>query len=267
MTWALPCRPLRRYVDRYWLWRPPAAREILYAPLLPGTGAELLIQSAAPLKRSDGSPLPDGALVCVRRRALSLAPAAQVSFVAVRFRAAALRHFTAIPLARLADVACSAEDLWGAPAHELAGRVGSARSFEAQAAALDRFLLMTLDRFARADSRPDRVARAIYQARGALRIEELATTLDLSRRQLERSFKAALGVTPKAFARVARLQTTVRAVLTTGAPRYLGPSLEAGYFDQAHFIHEFQRIAGTAPGPYFAVARGGAHFYQTSRST
>src|SRR4051812_6059804 len=119
MTWVLPCLPLRQYIDRYWFWRPSAARDVAYAPLLPGTGAELLIHHEAPLRRADGSHLPQAAVVSVRRRALTLAPAAGVSFLAIRFRAAALRHFPAVPPAELADLACSADDVWGARAREL----------------------------------------------------------------------------------------------------------------------------------------------------
>lgn len=83
-----------------------------------------------------------------------------------------------------------------------------------------------------------------------LAIPALAAGLGLSARQLERRFRAHVGLPPKAFARVARFDRAVRR-LGDGTPLAL-LALDCGYADQAHFSHEFRSLAGMAPRAYVA---------------
>jgi transcriptional regulator GlxA family with amidase domain len=70
---------------------------------------------------------------------------------------------------------------------------------------------------------------------------ELAGEAGLSQRQLERRFRAAVGVPPKALARVlpgcCRRSARARPIGT-------GVALDHGYFHQPHLIRDFQELAG-----------------------
>lgn len=77
------------------------------------------------------------------------------------------------------------------------------------------------------------------------RVRTIADDLSLSQRRLSRTFTAATGLRPKAFARVRRLQ---RAVGLLGGPRELGEvAFAAGYADQAHFNHDVADLVGLTP--------------------
>lgn len=75
----------------------------------------------------------------------------------------------------------------------------------------------------------------------------VARTLRISERQLERRFLERIGITPRRFARLRRFERAVarleRGTLTDAA-------LEAGFYDQSHFIREFRAFAGTTPGAW-----------------
>lgn len=80
---------------------------------------------------------------------------------------------------------------------------------------------------------------------GLPRIESVAKNLGVSRRTLERKFRAEIGTPPKHLARILRWHKAIRnlsryADLATAA-------LANGYFDQAHFVRETQSLSGISP--------------------
>lgn len=77
-------------------------------------------------------------------------------------------------------------------------------------------------------------------------IARIARTLSMSERQLERRFLDRVGTTPKRYASVRRFERAA-ALVGSGAP--LGQvALDAGYYDQSHFIRELRRFSGMTPG-------------------
>lgn len=79
--------------------------------------------------------------------------------------------------------------------------------------------------------------------------------LGIGRRQLERRSQALLGVSPKQFQRLVRLQRSL-GLATQATPGQLAQvALEAGYFDQAHMARDVRRLAGQPLGPLVSQAR------------
>jgi AraC-like DNA-binding protein len=77
------------------------------------------------------------------------------------------------------------------------------------------------------------------------RIGALANYTGLSQSALERRFRRVVGVSPKKFASILQLRRAV-ALLSDGK-NHTEAALQAGYFDQAHFINAFHRATGTSP--------------------
>ena len=79
-------------------------------------------------------------------------------------------------------------------------------------------------------------------------------------RHLERCFTEWMGIPPKLYARITRLNYVLR--LKTRRPdlTWAAISHDAGYFDQTHLVKDFKAMAGEAPGAYLrrgAPADGG----------
>lgn len=101
------------------------------------------------------------------------------------------------------------------------------------------------------------VARAVDAIRkrgGQLRIESLASEAGLSLRSLQLRFRRAVGLTPKEFARLVRLQATLRA-LDSGVGRLTDVAIDGGFADQAHASRELRRVTGLAPARLRAALR------------
>ena len=75
---------------------------------------------------------------------------------------------------------------------------------------------------------------------------ELARRSGTHPRTLERLFDRWVGLSPKRFARIVRLQTALRA-LPDGGSR-AGVAFDLGYCDQPHFLREVRELFGSTPG-------------------
>ncbi len=92
---------------------------------------------------------------------------------------------------------------------------------------------------------PDRRAAAAVRLLEHDSVDATADALGLSSRQLRRLFDAHVGVGPKTFQRVLRLQRFVQRT-DEGAP-LARAAADAGYSDQAHMSREVLRMSGVTP--------------------
>ena len=77
----------------------------------------------------------------------------------------------------------------------------------------------------------------------------------VSSTHLAQRFKELIGVTPKRLARTYRFAATVFAINPAGPIDWGDLAGGAGYFDQAHFGHEFRAFTGLTPTRYVEVRR------------
>jgi AraC-like DNA-binding protein len=104
------------------------------------------------------------------------------------------------------------------------------------------------------EARPDPLVAAavalIERTRATMRIEEVVRRIGLSQSALERRFRRIVGASPRRFASLVRLRNVVR--LREAGSDLTTVAHAAGYADQSHFIRDFRRFAGVAPGSFFA---------------
>jgi transcriptional regulator GlxA family with amidase domain len=98
-------------------------------------------------------------------------------------------------------------------------------------------------------------------ARGREPIRAVADRLGIQPRRLERAFARDLGIRPKLFARIVRLNAALATLGQAERLRAVDWALEAGYFDQAHLSRDFRAVAGRRPGaPRESDGRLARHF-------
>ena len=74
--------------------------------------------------------------------------------------------------------------------------------------------------------------------------------MGLSQSALERRFRGIVGISPKEV-RLRGAAATRSATADERCGLHCGGAYDAGYFDQAHFIHDFRRATGSAPETFF----------------
>jgi AraC-like DNA-binding protein len=86
----------------------------------------------------------------------------------------------------------------------------------------------------------------------ALRMRQLADRLDITPRHLGRLFRSVLRMSPKRFARLARLEHIIR--LRQRGLAWVDIACDCGLADLAHLIREFEALVGARPTDFFAHA-------------
>lgn len=77
-------------------------------------------------------------------------------------------------------------------------------------------------------------------------VAQLAYRFNLSKRQFERKFKEYSGFSPKLFFRIVRFQKAY-ALCENKPQSLLEVAFACGYYDQAHFNHDFKMFSGFQP--------------------
>lgn len=144
------------------------------------------------------------------------------------------------------------EDLWGdATTRRLCEQLAGVRDNVDAAAILERAIA---ERLTHADGRSGHVRLALDAADrlASANVNAVAADLSVSERHLRRVFHDVIGVSPKAFAKLARFHRALRAAQTDRDANWANIAADAGYYDQAHLIAEFHAIAGVTPRAFLA---------------
>jgi AraC-like DNA-binding protein len=100
---------------------------------------------------------------------------------------------------------------------------------------------------------------ALDELRTSSCIRRIVQASGYSHRTLISVFRRAVGLTPKQYSRVLRLQRVLEIISTAGTPSLADIALDAGFTDQAHFSREFRPFAGVTPAAYRRALPGAPH--------
>jgi AraC-like DNA-binding protein len=176
------------------------------------------------------------------------------SMMGVHFRPGGAWPFIDAPLSDFTDNVFELEAVIGSEAASLRDRLLTAPTPELKFEILKRFLLL------RGGDRlyPDRAVHfAIDQMISVpmrLLIRDLAAKVGISQKHLINLFDQRVGMKPKQLDRVLRFQRVIQALGTT-KPKdvdWVAIAIDCGYYDQAHFINDFQSFSGMTPTAYLA---------------
>lgn len=93
--------------------------------------------------------------------------------------------------------------------------------------------------------------QSIVLKKGNVNIRELCYKFNISERNCERKFKKEIGLTPKEYSRIIRIQHTKDLISSLNTKSLVSISYENGFFDQSHFIREFKFFMNETPKGYF----------------
>ncbi|MEP7042092.1 MAG: AraC family transcriptional regulator [Dokdonella sp.] len=168
----------------------------------------------------------------------------------VKFRPGGFRPFLRRPLSTLADSSLALPDVFGAASIGLEGEVLACGDELGMIDVVTRFFAQHLPP---ADADIDRAADIVDQIdrdRRLTTVEAVVARSGLGKRALQRLFNEYVGVGPKWVINRFRLHEAIEQ-LAAGKPLdWSVLALDLGYFDQAHFIHDFRKLVGRTPAQY-----------------
>ena len=232
-----------RFVDRYWVLEGAAPGTV--QRVVPDGRPELILNLGQPfesLNEGEWRTQPQCFLAGQLTGPLLLRAAGATRILGVRLRPGGAGQLLGVPVEELTDRVVAAGDL----GLQSLGHCSTLSDVERALLGLER---------GSADELVDEAARLLGHTPD---VGAAAALLGVSPRQLERRFKARVGMSPKYFARIRRFQRVFPAIEEDGD--WVGAAAACGYYDQAHLIRDFRIFAGEPPSHLLAGDDLARHF-------
>lgn len=253
-----PRPPLDGLIDDLYYLAGPSPYARLRLPAMPA--ALLVVNLGPPFRIRAGNDLQmteyaDGCVITTPTRAYEFGYPPRTRSVGVHVKPWGLAPFLPMPATELCDRPVTLEQVWGRPAvAELRDRLASADGPHAMLTLLEQELIRRL-RETTGLGLVRHTSGVIAATGGSVAIGDLRTAAGVSSTHLAQRFKELVGVTPKRLARTHRFTAMVLAIDPAGPVDWGDLAGRAGYFDQAHFSHEFREFTGLTPTRYVEIRR------------
>ena len=213
-----------------------------------GTAGMFIVLDKATRSHSD-----DLAVIVGPRSSSSLIGGSETgTMIGVQFTSRGAGPFVSVPLSELANTHVPLRYVVDPAAAVLRERLLARGSAELRLDVVEQWLMQRFVRRSSGDAAIAWAVRAIEQ-QPQVRIRDLAHRVGRSWRWFVERFSLEVGLTPKVYSRLCRFQNALQRLHSDRELDLADVAVSLGYFDQAHFAHEFRAIAGITPTAYRAA--------------
>jgi AraC-like DNA-binding protein len=247
-----PSAGLRPYVELFWQGDFNIhAQSLLAQKVVPNGYLEFIFhltdRRCEPLQDSLYSSTPDYMVMGLFSRAFEIRFKGLVKVFCIRFKPEGIYPFFGVPASEFREHFVDVGEFAGAAFTEYGDRLREAGSAAEMVSLSEGYLLKLLHHSRHRLYYLNRAAEMLRQSNGLVSIKQLADTASISKRQLEREFKSKLGLSPKQYGRIAKLNEVNRLISNGHEADMASLSYLCGYADQAHFIKDFKEFTGERP--------------------
>jgi AraC-like DNA-binding protein len=198
----------------------------------------------------------EGAAVSRTRGAVLLGPRSRAQvidteeqrcLIEVDFALGGASRFFSVPVSEAQNGIVELGELWGRDGATLRERLLEAASPEEQLRIVEDALLA---RVARSLEPDPAIAFAVAAFERGASVASVGSRLGWLPKTFVRRFRDRIGLAPKEFSRVRRLQRVLRGVARAVEPSWAEVAAEHGFCDQSHLIQDFRELAGVTPTAY-----------------
>lgn len=250
----LPHPLLSPYIRCYWVLRLPAGQLARHELILPDGYAELILNYGQPYTWRDQYHKTEKMirtvhLVGERDASIVVNLREGLDQVGIKFKPVGLFALLRRPLDELANQMVEAHELNQQSIQELNEQVFESPSDTDKVKILDSFFMKQLLVTELPDLQTRTALKLILNHQGNIRIDKIASYLNVHYKTLERKFKTYVGLSPKVFARIVRFKYAYKQFhsISLQNPSFF---LDLGYYDQNHFIKDFKYFMHTTPFAY-----------------
>lgn len=158
-------------------------------------------------------------------------------------------YFTC-PIHQFKNELIGLDEFWGSAGRELEDQVFNADDHQQRCCLVENFLAA---RYLNLKSSPvELAAQLMSDFRKKCEIKNVAASVNLSLAQFRRRFRNEIGLSPKEFQRVRRIVAVQKQLEKNSTLSFTQLAYRFHYYDQSHFIHDFQAVTGVTPTLYFS---------------
>ncbi|MBT8220775.1 MAG: helix-turn-helix domain-containing protein [Bacteroidia bacterium] len=192
---------------------------------------------------------PDYMLIGMFSRAYQVHFSETVPIFSIRFKPEALPYILRIRGSEIFENYGDIEAVLENKFLDFCHQIREEKSVGAMIARTEIFLLNIISKQKVEENYVTRAARIISNAQ-INNVQEISTKVNISRRQLERKFRELIGISPKQYLRLIRINKVMQMLEQNQSLNLTDIAYHCGYFDQAHFIKDFKHITDQTPSSY-----------------
>ena len=172
------------------------------------------------------------------------------SMMGAHFKPGGAAAVLGLPATALSNQVVELDAVWGQVGVDLRDALLEAPTPAAKFRVLEDFLLLCGQRARGGHPAVRHALRRLVAEPTTRSIAAVADELGFSHKHLIQRFRDEVGLTPKRFCRIRRFRQVLQAVEARRGIEWADLAADCGYFDQAHFIHEFREFSGLNPSAY-----------------
>ncbi len=178
----------------------------------------------------------------------------ETAFTSINFKPYGAKAFLGFPLNEFTDNNFPAEDVLGNEFLRIKEQLINTIDYKKQIEIIEQYLIYRLNKVKFPDFQlikhsVDNILNSKFDDS----ILNIAKNLCLSERTFQRKFLDSIGLSPKQFFRIGRLQKTIRNFKFYKESLKLSDlAYDSGFYDQSHFIKEFKLLTGLTPKEFFS---------------
>lgn len=189
----------------------------------------------------------------VRTQPITIPSGKKSRMLIVAFKKGGAHPFYPFPMTEITDLVVGADLIFGNHFHRLREQILHAVSVDAIFALVGHFLLKRGGDALHANEAAlcvEHAVSTIVNQPDAMGFQEFNSTIGYSQKHFIDLFKRQVGVPPKHYLKIMRFQKAILEIEKDQSVHWNQIALESGFYDQAHFIHDFKSFSGFTPGEY-----------------
>ena len=166
--------------------------------------------------------------------------------ISVKFTPGMGKYFIPCKLDQFTDNVIPITDIWPHAGKKMIDKILLAKTLDQKIKIISNFLF---DQKNMTKCSPiDHAVQMVVQNNGIITLEKLAKAACLSTSQFRKRFKEEVGISPKYFVRIIRINAILKILKKQNTPyKLVDIAYQFKYFDQAHFIRDFKLVTGCTP--------------------
>jgi AraC-like DNA-binding protein len=250
-----PTGILSKYIQNYFIVETDNSEDYLpnervypcgYATMVFHYGSPSIFQ-----KKDSGKYIEPNLVICGQQTSYyDLSLSGKTGMILIVFKPHGVKSFFNFPITELLNENLSLHDLLNNETIELEDKLFNAPNNRQRITHLENFLIKRLinnDEFERVEY----ALELIGNSKGQIKAQNIAHEVCLGIKQFERTFSKYVGVNPKKYVSIVRFQNVIQMKRKHENSSMFQLAFDNGYYDQAHFIHDFKSFTGLSPKEFF----------------
>jgi len=260
-----PTLPLSNFINLFWYYEGPTSPGEMERVLPIGAMQMIIRLGGQTLRVFDPDNLNQhkdfsGSVVSgVHSKPVVLDKTQQDSMIGVHFKPGGSFPFLNFPAGILHNENVCLETLFGRKALDLRDQLIEAKTICHKFRVLEQWLLEVAVCPFEYHQAVSYALRAFELSAYSRSISEIVDRGSLSNKVFIRVFRDQVGLSPKLYCRIQRFQNVLKNIQGEAKPDWTEIALDCGYFDQAHFNHDFKDFSGINPTYYHNCPKDHPH--------